>query len=221
MTRTFIFGLEEFYHVYNRGTDKRKIFLAKGDYARFVALLYLCNQARRIELTKSGIADAFNVVRDEQLVSIVAYCLMPNHFHLLLREKAEGGISLFMQKLTTAYTMYFNRKYGRSGGLFESTFKARHASEDTYLKYLIAYIHLNPVKLIDHKWKENGIQDPVRAEEYLDNYRYSSYLDYSGKIRSENKIINTRALPEYFESPKDFKASVTEWLNYKSLQEEV
>lgn len=221
MTRPIIFDSGEFYHLYNRGTDKRDIFVTNGDYDRFIALLYLCNQTKRIELTKSGVDDALDSPRDKQLVSIVAYCLMPNHFHILLQEKTKNGISLFMQKVTTAYTMYFNRKYQRSGGLFEGTFKARHANEDTYLKYLMAYIHLNPIKLIDRHWKENGIQDQKRAEEYLDSYQYSSYLDYCGEVRQECKIIDTSVLPEYFESPQDFRASITEWLSYKPMSEEV
>ena len=150
----------------------------------------------------------------EPLVSISAYCLMPNHFHLLIREIRDGGISKFMQKLTTAYTMYFNIKNERTGALLEGGFKARHADTDEYLKYLISYIHLNPVKLIDPKWKEEGIADTQHAKTYLEQYPYSSYLDYLGKERVQGKILDRASLPEYFESVKDFESNLAEWLNY-------
>ncbi len=139
---------------------------------------------------------------------------MPNHVHLLIREKNDGGTSRFMQKLATAYTMYFNTRYERTGSLFQGAFKSSHADDDRYLKYLISYIHLNPVKLIEPKWKERGIENRKAAEKYLKEYEYSSYLDYLGVKRKEKAIIDAAALPEYFESPSDFKTSVTEWLSY-------
>ena len=153
--------------------------------------------------------------RGEPLVDLCAYCLMPNHFHLLVRERSSGGISRFMQKLTTGYTMYFNTRRERTGALFQGRFKAEHAKEDRYLKYLISYIHLNPVKLIESKWKETGIVNRKRAETYLEQYRWSSFGDYCGLERPEGALINQSALPAYHETPHDFKESVTEWLGYK------
>lgn len=150
------------------------------------------------------------------LVDICAYCLMPNHFHLIIRERENNGISRFMQKLLTGYTMYFNKRYERSGNLFQGKFKAKHIDNDEYLKYLISYVHLNPIKLIDQKWKENGIKNKKQSEKYLGKYSYSSYLDYIGLTRVENKIINKSSLPEYFETIKDFETNVTEWLSYNS-----
>jgi putative transposase len=146
---------------------------------------------------------------------------MPNHFHLLLREVTEGGIALFMQKLTTGYTMYFNKRHERSGSLFEGTYKARHADEDCYLRYLISYIHLNPIKLFDHKWKENGIQDRVGAERFLEKYEYSSYLDYFGKKRLQSKLLEQDIGLELFESLGDFKQCTAEWLTYSAEQNKV
>jgi putative transposase len=97
-----------FYHVYNRGTEKRKIFLVEKDYSRFLASLFLCNSKNPADLKLQGstLYELLSNNRGETLVDICAYCLMPNHFHLLLHEKTEGGISKFMQKLQTAYTMY-------------------------------------------------------------------------------------------------------------------
>ena len=91
---------------------------------------------------------------------------MPNHFHILVKEKIENGISKFMGKLTTGYSMYFNKRYDRTGSLFQGVFKSVHADSDEYLKYLFAYIHLNPIKLINPEWKENGIKDKNRANAF-------------------------------------------------------
>jgi putative transposase len=140
---------------------------------------------------------------------------MPNHFHILIHEKKEGGISLFMQKLQTAYTMYFNKKHDRNGSLFQGTFKAQHITKDVYLKYLFAYINLNPIKLIDLKWKENGIKNLNESEKYLNEYRYSSYADLIGIKRIENKILDIFKFPEYFNSELKFEDFIKEWLSFK------
>lgn len=216
MARLIEFGSGEYYHLYNRGTEKRNIFLEKKDYDRFLTLLYLANQVGPTELKLQGrtLDEISEPRKGERLVDIVVYCLMPNHFHLLVRECQDGGISKFMQKLTTGYTMYFNKKNERSGALFQGKFKATHAADDSYLRYLVSYIHLNPVKLIEPKWKETGITDKARAEQYLETYTPSSYLDYLGKQRPEGIILTREALPEYFSSGTDFKTFVTEWLTY-------
>ncbi|MFZ2167358.1 MAG: transposase [Minisyncoccia bacterium] len=215
MARNFTFAPGEFYHIYNRGTEKRNIFLSRSDRDRFLALLYLANQNDPADLKLQGSTLSEITERTgTPLVEIVAYCLMPNHFHLLIREAEEGGISKFMQKITTGYTMYFNKKNERNGSLFQGRFKATHVADDRYLRYLISYIHLNPIKLIEPKWKETGISDKIRAEKYLETYPESSYLDYLGKQRPESKILTREALPEYFASSTDFKTFVTEWLTY-------
>src|SRR3989338_7919325 len=185
MARTFSFAPGEFYHIYNRGTDKRIIFMSRSDRDRFLVLLYLANQSGPVDLKLQGstLLEITEERTGDPLVEIVAYCLMPNHFHLLIREVEEGGISKFMQKVTTGYTMYFNKRHDRSGSLFQGRFKATHIADDRYLRYLISYIHLNPVKLIEPKWKETGIADKVRAEQYLETYAPSSYLDYLDKKR--------------------------------------
>src|SRR3989344_2009952 len=129
MARTFAFAPGEFYHIYNRGTDKRNIFTSRADRDRFLALLYLANQDEPVDLKLQGSTLLEIVERSGMpLVEIAAYCLMPNHFHLLVRELEEGGISKFMQKLTTGYTMFFNKKYERSGSLFQGRFKATHVT---------------------------------------------------------------------------------------------
>lgn len=220
MTRNIEFSLDEYYHLYNRGTDKRKIFTSINEYSRFSVLLYLCNSNTKVDIgdyLRQGLtlSEIFDTEKGKNLVSIGSYCLMPNHFHLLVREKEEGGISLFMQKLQTAYTMYFNKKHERSGSLFQGTFKAQHLNKDIYLKYIFAYINLNPIELIDSGWKENGIKNLHRSEKYLNEYKSSSYLDLVGTNRNENKIIDLSAFPEYFNSHSGFKDFIREWLKFK------
>ncbi|MEK7129078.1 MAG: transposase [Patescibacteria group bacterium] len=168
MNRKFKFSIGEFYHIYNRGNEKRIIFKDDHDRKRFTDLLFLCNTKKSIVVREIPTGLTYEFDRGETIVDIGAYCLMPNHFHLLLREKTENGISLFMKKLATSYSMYFNKRHQRTGGLFEGKFKATHVDSDTYLKYLFSYIHLNPVKIIDPHWKENGINDKDMAEKYLD-----------------------------------------------------
>ena len=216
MARKLIFSVGEFYHIYNRGVDKRKIFLSKKDYNRFITLLFACNSTSSVNLKEQGatLEEALATKREETLTYICIYCLMPNHFHVILKEKTVGGISRFMQKLQTAYTMYFNERNRRTGALLQGTFKASHAHTDNYLKYLISYIHLNPVKLIERKWKETGISDRVKAEKFLQHYMYSSYPDCVGEKRKERLLIEPEELPEYFSSICDFKSAVREWLDF-------
>jgi len=220
MQRKISFSIGEFYHIYNRGTDKRVIFIDDHDYQRFKALLYVCNSIKPVDINSHfqegrDFLELFDINREDTLVDIGMYCQMPNHFHLLVRERTEGGITKFMTKLAIAYAMYFNKRINRTGGLFEGRFKAKHIDSDAYLKYIFAYGHLNPVKIIDPKWKENGIKDRVAAQEYLKNYIHSSYLDYQGVMRFENKILNCGAFPEYFTTPKDFSDFIDEWLSFK------
>jgi putative transposase len=208
------FGFGEFYHLYNRGTEKRDIFLDDVDYRRFTSLLYFANSEKPADLKLQG-RTLYERVEDREgkpLVELAAYCLMPNHFHLLVRACSEDGISRYIQKVSTGYTMYFNKRYDRSGTLFQGKFKASHVATDRYLSYLIAYIHLNPVKLIQPSWKETGITDQQRAERYLTTYPYSSFQDYSGRARLENILLAKDVLPE--SSPHFFQESVSEWLAY-------
>lgn len=224
MSRSISFATGEYYHLYNRGTDKRKTFLDKADHERFVSLLFLCNSGiplHRSDHQGIAIEKIFAISRETTLVDIGAYCLMQNHFHLLVHEQTEGGISLFMHKLATAYTLYFNKRHERRGSLFEGTFRAEHASRDEYLKYLFAYIHLNPIGIIEKEWKEHRIGDRDKAEEFLKTYQYSSYFDYadSKNKRPQNVILNKLAFPEYFEKTADFKNYLKDWRSYNEHAE--
>ncbi len=218
MSRRITFSPKEYYHLYNRGTEKRNIFLRKGDYERFITLLYLCNSEIPVHIQIQGktLSELTTLDRGDRLVDICAYCLMPNHFHILAREIKDGGISLFMQKIMTGYTMYFNKRNERSGVLFQGKFRATHADNDAYLSYLISYIHLNPVKIINPQWKERGITNESRAKKFLKEYWWSSYPDYLGQKRTEGVIVEKESLPAYCKTPEDFEHAVEEWLNYNA-----
>ena len=217
MIRKIKFSEGEYYHIYNRGVDKREIFMDKNDHERFVLLLEYANLFEAVNIR--NILNQLNqglpsVNRGETLVDIGAWCLMPNHFHLLVREKNDAGLSKFLSKLQTGYSMYFNKRHDRSGALFQGSFKAEHVDKDEYLKYLYSYIHLNPIKLIQSDWKDNGIYDLERAELYLEEYSYSSYLDYVGSDRKQKIILNKESFPEYFDNQTDFKKNIFEWLKF-------
>lgn len=214
--RSYNFVPGEFYHIYNRGTDRRVIFIDHDDYKRFQTLLYILNTRTNINV-RDVIKEQDNPYeRDngEALVAIGAYCLMPNHFHLLVTPLEDINLSLFMQKLLTSYAMYFNRKYKRTGGLFEGKFKSQLVEEDRYLKYLFSYIHLNPIKLLQSDWKERGIDNIENAVKYLNEYNYSSYSEATGEVRQESVILKTDLFPVYFEGVKEAQEEVKEWLSF-------
>jgi putative transposase len=206
----------EFYHVYNRGTDKRTLFRDDTDRQRFMKLLYISNSVDHINvrniLRKNN--EPYTFDRGLPLVSIGAYCLMPNHFHILVTPCVENGVTMFMQKLGTSYSMYFNKRYNRTGTLFEGPFKSKWVDGDTYLKYLYAYIHLNPLKLWNREdmQTESGDQDTL---DFLKSYHYSSLSDYLQVSRLENIIINPDPYPEYFETVADQVKELKEWLLFK------
>lgn len=197
----------EFYHLYNRGTEKRIIFKDIHDYRHFLFLMYICNTTRSIELRKIG----ENFDREETLIDIGAYCLMPNHFHILVREKIESGISKYMLKLMTSYSMYFNKKYKRTGKLYEGVFKSVHASNDRYLKYLYSYLHLNSAKLLDKKWKENVNRNITKLLKHVFAYHYSSLQEYTNL---KFKIVNPDPFPVYFKDINEHKEELFEWLSF-------
>lgn len=229
MSRKTIFATGEYYHLYNRGVDKRIVFENDTDRNRFIFLLYLCNgetavhfaelfrdEAGESVVNQDGIsATVFSCDTGKPLVAIGAYCLMANHFHLLVREIVEDGISTFMHKLSTAYTMYFNTGRKRTGALFQGRFKAEHVSSDNYLKYLFSYIHLNPLKVIDPTWKDAGVKSMSKTKQLLSSYEHSSYLDYVGTEREYAKVLNRKEFPDYFPTKSSFKNEIFDWISYK------
>lgn len=184
--------MDEWYHCYNRGVDKRDIFGNENDTDRFLMLLYLCNGSRPVGLyntRKPELAKVFGENRNSPLVSIGAYCLMSNHFHLLIKEITEGGTTAFMRKLGTAYTMYFNKKYERVGHLFCGQFRSRHVATDRYFQRVLPYIHCNPAELYEPEWKEGKVRNQRRLANKLIEYPYSSFGSYVDR-RKANPILS-------------------------------
>ena len=143
-------------------------------------------------------------------MSIGAYVLMPNHFHILIKEKYEGGITKFMRKLLTSYSMYFNKKYNRTGKLWQGVFQSTHLNTDNYLKYIYSYIHLNPAKLIDKNWRDNLRRNTGKLFDYCFNYEYSSIFEYKN---NKDHILNKVAFPLYFQNILEHKTEMIDWLS--------
>ena len=165
-----------YYHVYNRGVIKQPIFFEEKDYVRFVHDLYEFNDASPAPKFGCSTSDDRAPV-----VSILAWGLMPNHFHIFLRQRCEGGISLFLKKLGGGYTNYVNEKYERSGHVFQGKYKVKMVENDAYFLHLSRYIHLNPVELVDlGKDAEADANHKKSTHDFLSQYRWSSYLDWIG-----------------------------------------
>ncbi|OGI76264.1 hypothetical protein A3C57_00155 [Candidatus Nomurabacteria bacterium RIFCSPHIGHO2_02_FULL_33_12] len=206
----FITG--EYYHIFNRGIDKRIIFKSRKDYERFIMLLYLSNSTDTVRLDDllnrqhKTFHEILVLDRGQQLVSIGTWCLMTNHFHLVVKQEIDGGITKFMRKLGVAYSMYFNISQQRKGALFGGLFKSKLIGvDDNYMRQLFGYIHINPIEIGFPKWKEEIKNQSLEMKKFLEIYQYSSYLDYIGENRLERNIINPENFPDYFQGVQEFK----------------
>lgn len=196
MTRRDPFILGEWYHCYNRGIEKRTVFEDSQDYKRFLELLYLANDTfplRRNDIGQRTFEEVLNIPRGKRLVTISAFCLMPGYFDLVLQEVEEGGITTFMRKLGTAYTLYFNARHGRAGNLFLKPFQSRKVT-DRSLGHLVSYVHCNPAILYEPEWKTNHVVDPQFLEEQLTAYPYSSLGAHTGAATPTRAIVDALIL---------------------------
>ncbi len=179
------------YHVFNRGVEKRDIFLDDQDHFRFIQNLYEFNdknpatnlghffdsRSMNVEFRSTRPLKK-KILQRKCIVDILLFSMMPNHFHLLLRQKEKDGIIKFMHKLGTGYTMYFNRRNKRVGGLFQGRFKAVMIDRQEHFHYIPHYIHLNPLEIID---RGSALINARKKMKYLEDYRWSSFPDYIGK----------------------------------------
>jgi putative transposase len=167
-----------YYHIYNRGNRKQNVFLKDADYLNYLERL------RRY--------------KDKYNISVVCYCLMPNHFHLLLRQNSDTPIYRFMQALHTSYSMYFNQTHDKVGRMFQGRYKQKEIDKEEYLLKLTSYIHFNPVK--------DGLVEEVGK---LDNYQWSSYPDYigvrQGTLCDKDLILSNETSEDYKESTEKIK----------------
>ncbi len=196
----------DIYHALNRGVDKRQIFIDNGDRVRFIHDMYAFNTTELAINTYRnnmlGLRDPTyrDVISGEKLVDIHGWCLMGNHYHLLLSPCIENGLSLFLRKLNTGYANYFNARYTRVGTLFQGRTKKILINSDSYMLHILNYIHLNPLDLKENAlaWRERQIEDSVSALEFLKSYRWSSYQDYIG-IKNFPSILKTDFFNDVFE----------------------
>ena len=216
----------EIYHVYNRGVEKRKIFLEEADYLRFIHDIFEFNDsnpAQRFYMPASqfsevGLPKIGQREPRKFLVEILAFCIMPNHFHLMLKQKVDDGIAKFMHKFGTGYANYFNLKYKRSGTLFQGKYKAIHIQRDAHFIYLPFYIHLNPLDMATPEWRDGKIDNISKAVEFLESYRWSSYLDYIGK-KNFPSVTQREFLMDFFGGPERYKRAAMKWLKEMDLTE--
>lgn len=220
----------ELWHALNRGVDGRDIFLDSQDYARFVHSLYEFNDAvpsynRRRRFDPSKMFDLRSRT-SKRLVDIHGWVLMKNHYHLLLSERMEGGISLFLRKLNVGYANYFNERYERKGTLFQGRTKKTCLRRETHFLYILHYLHLNPLDYLQgaQEWRmrsRNGIRNIDEVFRYLESYRWSSYFDYIGK-KNFPSIVTTsffkRALGNPQAALRDYlKGAETEYSDGSKL----
>jgi putative transposase len=180
----------ELFHVLNRGVDKRQIFLDQQDYARFVHDMFEFNDTAPAGSTYHTFVRGTLDLRSpdltlsprERLVDIHGWCLMKNHYHLLLSERKENGISQFLRKLNIGYAKYFNERHDRSGTLFQGRTKKILVRTLAHELHILHYVHLNPLdyRASARTWRAGRIADPKGALSYLEQYKWSSYSDYSG-----------------------------------------
>lgn len=186
-----------YYHIYNRGAHKAMIFHEKSDYERMLKLLYIANCSQPFLLRDFEQVNVFEIERKDNLVNIVAYCLMPNHIHIAIQQEEQRlhlCITKFMRKLFTGYALYYNLKYDHSGTIWQGSFKEKSSEDEQYLQTLISYVHLNPYGLdTPEMTKEARSENIDEAFKYSMNYEYSSMKDYfSNQNRPQSVIINRR-----------------------------
>lgn len=208
---------DQFYHLINCGTGAIPIFKDKHDYQKFLqVMLYYQNVnpplrfAKFMQLNRDQRNSFLNDLKQKKefLVEIITYCLMPNHFHLLIKQIKDSGIHQFMRKLQDSYSRHFNLKYKRRGGLFEGRFKAVHIGNEAQLLHLNRYIHLNPYSAY-----------LIKNFSELETYPYSSFGEYLGN--REDEICQKEAISNCFSKGNKYKDFVLDHADYQRTLQEI
>jgi len=208
----------------NRGVEKRDIFLKNQDYSRFILALELFNTRSEINIwqliARAGTVPARTRLeaqrnqKHEAIVELMAFTLMPNHYHLIVREIVEGGIGLFMKKLG-GYSTYFNKQYNRVGSLLQSRYKAVKITNDAQLTNTFCYVHTNPVGLWERGWKNFTVANSPAAINKLQHYRWSSYNDYIG-VPQFPALTRREFFIQRFGNPETCKQFIEDWVAFKA-----
>ena len=221
----------EIYHVVARALDDNLIFKDIDDYYRGIFSIYEFNddnpviiqrrrEARASFKKKSRRRASTNSVEfideREKLVEILAFCFMPNHIHLLLRQVQENGLRKFMVKVGSGYGRYFNQKHQRKGYVFQNRFKSVHIENDGQLVVVAPYIFTNPIALIEPGWKELGTRNHSVREvvKFLEKYKWSSYQDCIGK-QNFASVTQREFLLEAIHGEQGCRDAVKNWVEYK------
>jgi putative transposase len=204
--RKIVFANGEYYHLFSRGVEKRPVFTNKRELSRAVDLISFyrfdkppLRYSKFLALNEEQRVNFLAGLKDKA-VEIIAFCLMTNHFHFLVKQIKEGGISKFMANFTNSYSKYFNTKYQRVGPLFQGAFKAVHVESDEQLLHLSRYIHLNPV---------SGFR--VKSDELRD-YQWSSYPSYIGQ--SDIDFVDKEIVMDFFKKPAKYEEFVMDQADY-------
>jgi len=213
----------EIYHVVSRAVGDTAIFETEKDFYRGIFSIYEFNNANRVNIwerrrerntEKKKLGPTSLTLQDRDMfVEVLAFSFMPNHLHLILKQLKENGISKFMQKVGTGYANYFNEKYKRQGHLFNK-FKAIHIKDDNQLKTTFVYVHANLISMIEPGWKEEGIKNPDKVIEFLENNKRHSYIDYLGK-KGFPSVTQRKFLSEVMGGAEGCKVYVDAWVKHK------
>lgn len=200
------FSENSYYHIFNRGVEKRQIFQENQDYQIFKYYLFIYLQPIKSVLTKyPSLPLRLQAKNLNTELDLISYCLMPNHFHLLLKQVSIDTISKFLKQITNAYTEYFNKKYQRTGALMEGRFKSVLINSDNLLIHTSRYIHLNP-------FTANLVRN-------LKNYQWSSYPEYLND--TENNLCKKKIILDQFPSHSQYEQFVLNQANYAKELEKI
>lgn len=213
--RKVVFVNDGYYHVFNRGIDRRDTFTNKREHDRVIDLMSFyqytnipLRYSRHKLLPHDKQQKMLEQMKDSgKIVDVVAYSLMPNHFHLLLKQKKEKGIATYVANFINAYTKYFNTKYQRTGPLFQGVFKAVYVETEEQLVHLTRYIHLNPVA------------SSLITPEHLPNYSWSSYPAYVGRV--DDELINQKTISMIHALVPDYEQFVKDHIAYAKELEKI
>lgn len=215
-TRKTIFANDEYYHIFNRGVDKREVFVDTGDYERFLMAMNLLNDTNdglmiewrdyKKSNPKKSVTDFLKVPfrKRDPLIKIIAYCLNPNHYHFILKQVANKGVERFMHKIGTSHTKYFNQKYKRTGTLFQGVFKSVHIDSNEYLLHLSSYVNRN-----------NFIHGYSSDE----NWPYSSLPAYLSKRK--NELVSPEVILGQFANIGEYKEFLDKNATYLKNKKEL
>lgn len=235
--RQIQFANNEIYHISSRAVGDTIIFDDESDFYRGIFSIYEFNNSNHVEIWERRRARAIfkkrekvinvgcstshiseetdNIYTDKRnrLVDVFAFSFMPNHFHLILRQLQDSGITEFMRKVNGGYAKYFNKKYIRSGHLF-SKFRTVHIKNDDQLRNAFSYVHANLISMIEPGWKEKGIKNIEDVKKFLENNKRHSYPDYLGK-KNFPSVTQRDFLSEFMGGEDGCKEIIDNWIMYK------